>query len=67
MEQKFHAVFLCLQHPPERGAADAEALRRTDDTILSIAGQTGFENLSHFNRQFKRRYGMTPREYRALT
>ena len=29
MEQKFHAVFLCLQHPPERGAADAEALRRT--------------------------------------
>ena len=29
MEQKFHAVFLCLQHPPECGAADAKALRRT--------------------------------------
>jgi len=42
----------------------AERLRHTDDTVLSIAGQTGFENLSHFNRQFKKRYGISPREYR---
>lgn len=42
----------------------AELLRRTDCTILSAAEQTGFDNLSNFNRQFKRRYGMSPSLYR---
>ena len=44
--------------------AAAEALHATDDTILNIAGQCGFENLSYFNRAFKAHFGMTPREYR---
>ena len=44
----------------------ADRLRTTDDTVLSIAGQCGFDNLSYFNRAFKKRYGMTPREYRRL-
>lgn len=42
----------------------AEALRTTEDTILSISEKCGFENLSYFNRVFKTRYLMTPREYR---
>lgn len=42
----------------------AELLRRTNDTILSVASQSGFENLSHFNRQFRRRFGITPSAYR---
>ena len=42
----------------------AERLRRSDDKIVTIAEDAGFENLSNFNRQFKARYGMTPREYR---
>ena len=43
--------------------AAAEALRTTEDTILSISEQCGFENLSYFNREFKAHFGMTPREY----
>lgn len=50
-----------------RLAAAAELLRTTDGTVLSIAEQAGFENLSNFNRRFKARYGMTPRQYRSST
>lgn len=32
--------------------------------ILTIAGETGFDNLSYFNRSFKQMFGMTPREFR---
>ena len=48
-----------------RLAAAAELLRQSGDSILYIAGEVGFENLSNFNRQFKARYGVTPREYRC--
>ena len=44
--------------------AAAEALHTADDTVLTIASQCGFENLSYFNRAFKAHFGMTPREYR---
>ena len=40
-------------------------LRDTDDDIATIAYQVGFNNVSYFNRQFKKQYGMTPREFRA--
>ena len=49
-----------------RLAEAAEALRQTDDKILTIAQDAGFMNLSNFNRQFKKRYGVTPREYREM-
>lgn len=39
-------------------------LLQSDDTILSIATEVGFDNLSYFNRAFKKQYGMTPSEYR---
>ena len=49
-----------------RLAEAAEALCQTDDKILTIAQDAGFMNLSNFNRQFKKRYGVTPREYREM-
>ncbi len=42
----------------------ARLLLASDDTILTVAANCGFENLSYFNRSFKRRFGMTPREFR---
>ena len=40
-------------------------LVETDATIIVIAQQCGFSNLSNFNRQFKSFTGRTPRDYRA--
>lgn len=42
----------------------ARLLLATEDTILDISQQVGFENLSHFNRKFKAKYSKTPKEYR---
>lgn len=36
----------------------------SDDTVLTIAADCGYENLSYFNRLFKRKYGVTPSEFR---
>ena len=38
----------------------------TDESlnITQIAYESGFENISNFNRQFKKEKGCTPREYR---
>ena len=40
-------------------------LRRTDKAVAALAHQCGFTTLSHFNRQFRLRYGVTPREFRG--
>ena len=40
-------------------------LRDTQDDIATIAYQVGYNNVSYFNRQFKKQYGMTPREFRS--
>jgi len=42
----------------------ARMLTLTDDSVLQISTDAGFSNLSYFNRSFKARYGMTPRQYR---
>jgi AraC-like DNA-binding protein len=38
--------------------------QRTHRTITAIAFAAGFNDLSHFNRAFRRRFGMTPSEAR---
>lgn len=42
-------------------------LERTDDPVSLIATHVGYGNLSNFNRQFLRMFGMTPREYRTAS
>jgi AraC-like DNA-binding protein len=39
-------------------------LRESDRTIADIAFASGFNNLSNFNRQFRRTYGLPPTDYR---
>jgi AraC-like DNA-binding protein len=39
--------------------------RSADRTISAIAYESGFGDLSYFNRTFRRRYGMTPSDMRA--
>lgn len=43
----------------------ARLLASSADTIGSIAAETGFDNLSYFNRLFKRKYGCTPTAFRS--
>ena len=42
----------------------AQALAGSTSTIADIAAQTGFYDQSHFTRTFKRKYGLTPHDYR---
>lgn len=39
-------------------------LVESDLSIEEIVAAVGYENQSYFYRQFKERYGMTPRKYR---
>ena len=39
-------------------------LLASESSILSIAEETGFDNLSYFNRTFKKQYSVTPSHYR---
>ena len=42
----------------------AVLLLSSDDPITAVAQNCGFDNLSYFNRLFRKRYGCTPGEYR---
>ena len=39
-------------------------LADSDENVVTIAYECGFNNLANFNRQFKRLKGMSPSEYR---
>ena len=42
-------------------------LLTTQNSILSIALESGFENISYFNRVFRKAFGMSPGAYRKST
>lgn len=47
-----------------RLAKAADALLNSSDSVLEISGNCGYDNLSLFNRHFKRKYQMTPSAFR---
>ena len=42
----------------------AHALEETSQPVMEIAMDHGFENISYFNLQFRREFGMTPEQFR---
>ena len=44
--------------------AASEHLQTTSRPITSVALETGFNDISHFNRTFRRAFGMSPRQWR---
>jgi AraC-like DNA-binding protein len=55
----------CIEYLIEyRLALAAIELRETDHSVTQIALDHGFQTISYFNRAFRKRYHMTPTDYR---
>jgi AraC-like DNA-binding protein len=55
----------CIQYLIEYRLAQAAArLQESDEPVTQIALDTGFQNISYFNRTFKTHYHVTPTAYR---
>jgi AraC-like DNA-binding protein len=52
-----------IRHARLLGAA--ELLQSTDWPIADVAAAVGYADPAHFTRSFKRRFGLTPTEYRS--
>ena len=71
-QSQFHALFRATtgRSPKQfhlRKLLDraVDRLVTTSDPIAEIAYGLGYQNVSSFNRLFRRRFGMTPSEFRA--
>lgn len=58
-------VSLRTQQTEYRLHRASQLLMETDDKVISIAWAVGFRHLGLFSRMFKRRFQMTPSEWRA--
>lgn len=55
------------EYVTERRMREAQKLLRdTDMTVVIIAMEVGYVDCGYFNKLFKKRYGVTPLEYRRL-
>ena len=65
----FHRILCQFHRIPQyllrlRLNAACTLLKNSTTSILEIAQRCGYNNLSNFNRQFKERFGVSPRDYR---
>ena len=49
---------------PNQKTKKPEYMIETDEKIINIAQNSGFENMGYFIRRFKKEKGVTPSEYR---
>ena len=62
---KQHTKLTCIKYINSYRLNIAETiLKETDESVLQIAQDCGFNNLSLFNREFKKSYFSTPTQYR---
>ena len=43
----------------------SKTLINTDFPVSDVCYESGFESISHFHREFKKKYGLSPREFRT--
>jgi AraC-like DNA-binding protein len=64
---RLHTGFSVIEYLLKvRCDAVAKLLASSDTDITAVAFATGFSNLSHLYRHFKRRYGITPGAFRQM-
>ena len=65
---KKHTGMTCVDYMNDyRMERAVELLQTTNLSIMEISMQVGMHNISYFNRLFKKKYQMTPKEYRKGT
>lgn len=63
-----HMKMTCIEYLNQyRLEMAARQLVQTDLSVTDIALETGFNNISYFIRVFKKKFGITPREYRSYS
>ena len=64
---KRHMNMTCIEYLNQyRLEMASRQLAETNLSVTSIALESGFNNISYFNRVFKKKFGVTPKEYRKL-
>ena len=64
---KRHMNMTCIEYLNQyRLEMASRQLAKTELPITTIALESGFNNISYFNRVFKKKFGVTPKEYRKL-
>ncbi|MDU2122573.1 MAG: AraC family transcriptional regulator [Clostridium celatum] len=64
---KKHIGLTCVQYINNlRLEKSSILLTSTNNAIMDISLEVGFDNLSYFNKLFKRKYNLTPKEFRTI-